>query len=340
MIMPPSPHTRPGKIGLALGSGGARGWAHLGVLQRLRELGIPIHCVAGTSIGSIVGAFHVSGSLDTLAELATHLHWQRVARLFLEVNLPRSGLLSGKNFMSLLKDVIPARQIADLAIPYAAVATDLLTEQETVLTTGNLFDAIRASIAIPGIFTPMRLRGRNLIDGGLTNPLPVSVCRAMGADTVIAVDINLRTPAAPRRAPAASGASRGAHAAPSESLDRLLAHVGTLMPQLQAPIDTAVKRWYAPRRKEADTLSIFDVLTRSFRLAENQITRNTLATHPPDILIQPAVGDIMTLEFHRSAEAIAAGRAAADELLPQLKKHSGQWPVISDQNRHSLTTNH
>ena len=322
--MTPSPHIRPRKIGLALGSGGARGWAHLGVLMRLRELRVPVHCIAGTSIGSIVGAFHASGRLDIMLDLATYLNWKRVARLFLEVNLPRSGLINGKNFMRLLKDVIPARQINDLSLPYAAITTDLQTEAAVTLDSGNLFDAIRASIAIPGILTPMRLRGRNLVDGGLSNPLPVSVCRAMGADTVIAVDINLRTPAV-------LSASRGVYTVPAphpravpESVAPFLQHVTAMMPQLQAPIDSAIKRWHAPRRKEEDTLSIFDVLTRSFRLVENQLTRHGLILNPPDILIQPAVGDIMTLEFHRSAEAIIAGRAAVDEIIPQLKKHSCQ----------------
>ncbi|MDD2347905.1 MAG: patatin-like phospholipase family protein, partial [Kiritimatiellae bacterium] len=109
-------HDKPRMIGVALGSGGARGWAHVGVLSRLRELGVPIHCVAGTSIGSIVGTVYATGRLDTLHELATQLDWRHAARLFLEVNLPRSGLLSGKNIMSLLKDIIPARQFSDLPL--------------------------------------------------------------------------------------------------------------------------------------------------------------------------------------------------------------------------------
>ena len=192
-------HDKPRMIGVALGSGGARGLAHVGVLSRLRELGVPIHCVAGTSIGSIVGTVYATGRLDTLHELATQLDWRHAARLFLEVNLPRSGLLSGKNIMSLLKDIIPARQFSDLPLPLRIVATDLLCEKEVVFSSGNLFDAIRASIAIPGIFTPPRLRGRNLIDGGLVNPLPFSAFRSIGADTVIAGDINLHTPEQPRK---------------------------------------------------------------------------------------------------------------------------------------------
>jgi len=316
--MMPARHDKPRMIGVALGSGGARGWAHVGVLSRLRELGVPIHCVAGTSIGSIVGAVYATGRLDTLHELATQLDWRHAARLFLEVNLPRSGLFSGKNIMSLLKDIIPARQFSDLPLPLRIVATDLLCEKEVVFSSGNLFDAIRASIAIPGIFTPQRLRGRNLIDGGLVNPLPVSACRAMGADTVIAVDINLHTPEQPRKPLPYTAKHTHNTTQPPDSLAPLLERISASIPKLQGPIEATFKRWYAPQKKEADPLSIFDVLTRSFRLVENQLTRDGLAMTPPDILIQPAVGDIMTLEFHRGPEAIADGRAAVDECLPRL----------------------
>ena len=314
-MMRPSPQS-PQKIGLALGSGGARGWAHLGVLQRLNEMGLRVHCVAGTSIGSIVAALYASDSLGTMRDLAARLDWKRVAQLFLEVNFQRSGLLSGKNFMRLLKDVIPVHAVGDLSVPFAAVATDLLTEKEVVLDSGNLFDAIRASIAIPGIFTPMRLQGRNLVDGGLVNPLPVSVCRSMGADFVIAVDINLR--AAPHKRKAAKATPDPPMS--SERIERLVTQVSKLVPKLQTPMQEAVDRWYAPQKSEDAPLSIFDVITRSFRLIENQITRSGLALNPPDILVQPAVGDIMTLEFHRGPEAIAAGREAIDEVLPQLAR--------------------
>jgi len=307
----------PYKIGLALGSGGARGWSHLGVLQRLNELGIPLHCIAGTSIGSIAAAVYASDSLDTMLSLATHLDWKRVAQLFLEVGLPRSGLLSGRNIIRFLKDVIPARTISDLSLPFAAVATDLQSESEIVLNTGNLFDALRASIAIPGILTPLRLHGKDLVDGGLVNPLPVSVCRAMGANFVIAVDINLRTSNHKRK----PFKKTPQPPVPSQRIAKLVASVSTLVPKLQTPMEDALKRWATPQRNEAETLSIFDVLTRSFRLIENQITRRELALNPPDILIQPAVGNIMTLEFHRGQEAIAAGVSAVDEILPQLLQH-------------------
>ena len=312
--MPPTPHSPP-KIGLALGSGGARGWAHIGALRRLSELGVHPHCIAGTSAGAIAAALYASDSLDTMEELASNLDWRQVAQLFLEVNFPRSGLLTGKNVMKMLKSIIRVRAISSLRIPYAAVATDLETEKEMVLLSGNLSDAIRASIGIPGIFTPTRISGHNLVDGGLVNPLPVSVCRAMGADLVIAVDVNLRASAPTRKQAVMPHPSD-----PPQSISKLLASLSKLMPQRSTPASKASHRWISPQKNESDNLSIFDVLTRSFRLVENQITRRELALNPPDILIQPEVGDIMTLEFHRGPEAIAAGVRAVNEVLPQLQK--------------------
>lgn len=313
-LMPePQSHMLP-RIGFALGSGGARGWAHVGVLRRLSELGIRPSCIVGTSIGSIAAALYATDTLAIMESLASHLDWRRAAQLFLEVNLPRSGLISGKHFIRLLKDIIPARTIADLQLPYAAIATDLQTEREVVLQSGSLFDAIRASIGIPGIFTPTRLNNHDLVDGGLVNPLPVSACRTLGADLVIAVDINLR---------AASHRRKSEKPQPPAELNphivKLVASVGKLMPQLQSPMESAFNHWTASPKKKDGPLSIFDVLTRTMRLVENQITRHELVINPPDILIQPEVGDIMTLDFHRGPEAIAAGVRAVDEALPLLR---------------------
>lgn len=303
----------PIKIGLALGSGGARGWAHLGVLRRLQELGLTFHCVAGTSIGSIAGALYASDRIGMMEDLAAHLDWKQVAQLFLEVTFPRSGLLTGKNFMRMLKSIIPVHAISSLSIPFAAVATDLETEKEVVLKSGSLFDAMRASIGIPGIFTPTCVNGHTLVDGGLVNPLPVSVCRAMGADFVIAVDVNLRSASQKRRP-----VRKHRLPVPPARTTQLVESLSKLIAKGSASAGLKPHRWMSPQKDEIGTLSIFDVLTRSFRLVENQITRRELALNPPDILIQPEVGDIMTLEFHRGPEAIAAGIRAVDELLPKL----------------------
>jgi len=307
-----SPHSDRPRIGLALGSGGARGWAHVGVLQRLREMGVPVACVAGTSIGAIMGAAFAGGRIDVVEDLSRVLDWRRVATLFLEVSFPRGGLVSGKRIQQLLQDIVGVTRIEELAIPFAAVAADLRSEEQVVLDRGSLVDALRASIAIPGIFTPAHHDGQDLIDGGTVNPLPIDVARLLGADVVIAVDINLchgRGCAPDAQAPA-----------PPRPLSRevpaILARVGERLPPLQGAMADAMQRWF---HRESKELNIFDVLTRAVRIAENQITRSRLTIDPPTILIQPAVGDIDTLEFHRSAPAIAAGRAATDAVADQIR---------------------
>lgn len=313
MAIPSPSHPHPLRIGLALGSGGARGWAHVGVLRRLEELGVPIACVAGTSIGAIVGAAYAAGRLDVLEDLSHRLDWRSVARLFVEVSFPRSGLVNGRRVQQLLQDVVGVENIEDLSVPYAAVATDLLSEDPVVLRHGPLIEAIRASIAIPGIFVPARIDGRDLIDGGTTNPLPVDVARLLGADRVIAVDVNLR----PGKGGPEAAREPTPTRPPAQDVPAILARVGTHLPPLRGAVADIMEHWF--RRKSTD-LTIFDVLTRSIRIAENQITRSRLLTHPPDLLIQPAVGGIDTLEFQRSAPAIEAGRAATDACADAIRQ--------------------
>jgi len=312
------------KIGLVLGSGGARGWAHIGVLLKLKQMGIQPDYIAGTSIGSIAGALYATDTVELAEDLALHLNWKDVARLFLEMNMLRSGLVSGKNFIKLLKDIIPARTFSELSCPLAVIATNLEDESEIIFNDGDLFHAIRASIGIPGVFTPVQHDRHNLVDGGLKNPLPISACRAMGADIVIAVDINLNAPievpVPPEPEPEKQESTDGG------ALDNLKRSIANLLPQWQTPISETLERWFDTQKKASEPLSILDVLTRSFRLVENEITRSILKLNPPEILIQPAVGDITTLEFYRGAEAIEAGRAAVlekqDELDALIKDES------------------
>lgn len=192
------------KIGIALGSGGARGGAHIGVLQALAELGIRPHCYAGTSIGALVAAFAAAGRADALLDLADRLaDWRQLSRFFFEVSPAPNGLYAGKRLMRELSAMIGVDAIEDLPVPYGAVATDLLTGREAVFSSGSLSRAIRASISIPGVFRPVPDGPRLLVDGGLSNPVPVSVCRALGADFVVAVDISgiPSDPAAPASPP-------------------------------------------------------------------------------------------------------------------------------------------
>ncbi len=182
---------RPQRVGLVLGSGSARGWAHIGVLQACEELAIRIDCVAGTSIGALVGAVYASRGIEQLKEIVLHLDKRQLLSL-LDVGLRHAGLIDGKRVADGLRERIYQPLIEQLNLPYRAVATDLNTGDEIVLDRGDIIEAVRASISIPGVFTPVVRDDRILVDGGLTNPVPVSLARALGADFVIAVDVNHR----------------------------------------------------------------------------------------------------------------------------------------------------
>jgi NTE family protein len=311
------------KTGLALGSGGARGWAHIGALLELEAMGFTPCCIAGTSIGGIAGALHACGRTAIAAEMADDLNWAETARLFLELNVQRSGLLTGINFIKLLKKIIPAKKFEELKIPLAITATVLEDESEMVFREGDLFQALRAGIGIPGIFTTTPHNGRNLVDGGLKNPLPISICRVMGAEAVIAIDVNLGGAVEQNTCfrSAADGAEQRNNGGAEAEVARLAGAILALIPKRQTDFSSSIARWFGtPKKSISSSLSMFDVLTRSFRLIENEITRNIIRLNPPEVLIQPKVGDIMTLEFHRGPEAIAAGRAAVREKSEALEK--------------------
>ena len=205
--------TRP-RIGLALGSGSARGWAHIGVINSLIEAGIEPDIVCGTSIGALVGAAYIAGQLGPLRQWAETATWRKIVRLT-DVRLSGGGLINGRQVVSFLQRDGHRPADRKLRAQYAAVATDLATGREIWLQSGPIHEAVRASIALPGILSPARIDGSWLVDGGLSNPIPVSVCRALGADVIIAVNLNgdllaRRFPSSStrRRNPAVAGASR------------------------------------------------------------------------------------------------------------------------------------
>ena len=182
------------KIGLALGGGGARGIAHLGVYQRLTELGVSFHCVSGTSIGAIAGALIAAGNVNKALAWCAEPDWKKFPKLMFETRLTAKAITTGRQVEKLLAELIVARDFAELKIPFAAVATDLNTGEGVVMRNGDLLSAVRASMSIPGVFLPVERDGRVLVDGQLVSPVPVAECSAMGADAVIAVDINPPTP--------------------------------------------------------------------------------------------------------------------------------------------------
>ncbi len=307
-----------GRVGLALGSGGARGWAHLGVLQALKEKNIQVECVAGTSMGSVVGAFLAAGRAEALRELALDLDWKRLRQFFWEVSLSRSGLTDGKKLLEETRKMLGVREFRELSLPFRAVATDLDTGGEVVLGSGNLLEAVRASISIPGVFSPVWVGRRLLVDGGLVNPVPVNVAREMGAQVVIAVDVSQGI--VPEGKSAASKAkkpepARGPLALPKPATGEERGSALRILDGFRAEIERKVGRLREASAAAASKPAMMEVLVRSVRIAEAQIARSRLKAEPPDVLIEPKVGGIGTLELQRAKEAIAAGYAAAVQAL-------------------------
>ncbi|HHP7229300.1 MAG TPA: patatin-like phospholipase family protein, partial [Xenococcaceae cyanobacterium] len=177
------------KVGLALGGGGARGWAHIGVLRALEEAEIKIDYLAGTSVGALIGAVYVTGALDKLEKFANEITVDNLLPL-IDVSFPNLGLIEGKQVCDFITEYLSDKTIEAAAIPFRCVATNFLLKEEVVFESGNLVDAIRASISIPGIFVPFKQENVYLVDGGVVNPVPVSVVKDMGAEIVIAVNLN------------------------------------------------------------------------------------------------------------------------------------------------------
>ena len=308
---------KPGKIGLALGGGAARGWAHLGVLRALEERGVRVDCVAGTSIGALVGASFALGKIDILEEFVAEIDWKRILS-FLDVTFPRSGLIEGNELLTFFQSYVQEREIESLPLPYCAVAASLNTGREVVLDRGSLTEAVRASISVPGIFTPLRRGEEFLVDGGLVNPVPVSAVRGLGADYVIAVDLNRERSWEERKAPSPSHAlkqkplSGERHSQKEEGPFREFLE---RFRRLEISDPAREKRWF----QKDPSPNIFEVMAGAINIMEAQITAQRMATDPPDLLIQPKVGGIGFFEFHRSQEAIAAGYEEAVKALQGLK---------------------
>lgn len=294
------------RIGLALGSGSARGWAHIGVIRALTEAGVKPDLVCGTSIGAVVGAVYVDGDLDRLEQWVKTLTWQGVVG-FLDLSLG-GGLIKGERLVDHFRRTFSDAQMEQLKTPFAAVATDLETGAEVWLREGLVLDAVRASIALPGLFTPVRRGGRILVDGGLVNPVPVSVCRAMGADVVIAVDLNSDLVGRHLKPPLESDAAPDGEEAGSwlQRLSESIASLGWSSPEPQ------------PR-----TPSLLEVIASSVNIMQMRITRSRLAGDPADVLIAPRLAHIGLMEFHRAATCIEAGRNAARHALPLVRELCG-----------------
>lgn len=286
------------RVGLALGSGSARGWAHIGVIRALEEAGIRPEFVCGTSIGALVGAAYAAGELERLENWVLGLEIGEVVGLA-DVSLT-AGLLKGERLMQFFRSNFTDWPLEQLRIPFAAVATSLQTGAEVWLRSGSTQEAVRASIALPGIFTPVRREGSLLVDGGLANPIPVSLARAMGADIVIAVDLGSDILGRRFR----KAADPEVSASQPQWMLRLREHLAALGSE-KSP-------------EEPPMPSMMDVLAASMDIVQVRIARSRLAGDPPEVLVAPRLARIRLFDFHRAREAIDEGRRAVERVAHSL----------------------
>ncbi|OUR77534.1 hypothetical protein A9Q83_10355 [Alphaproteobacteria bacterium 46_93_T64] len=293
----------PPKIGIALGSGVARGWAHIGVLRRLEKEGIKPDVVCGTSIGALVGGLYLADELDLLERWARDLGKSSMFR-FLDLRLSGGGLISGKKLYRLIDDAVGGVKIESLPVPFAAITTELGTGHEIWLRQGQLTSAINASYALPGLFSPQNIDDRWLIDGALTNPVPVSVCRALGARLVIAVNLN---------ADVFGMTSVGEETGTSDIAPDL--NNGGLLSGVSSPLNLLKHRFFD---KTGTAPSIFGVMMSSLNIVQDRLSRSRLAGDPPDVTIAPRLAHRGLLEFDKADEMIKEGENAVERALPFL----------------------
>jgi NTE family protein len=273
-------------IGLALGSGSARGWAHIGVIQELEAMGVRPQVVAGTSIGALVGAVYVSGQLQEFADWVQKLTIRDVFGL-LDISFS-SGVVKGEKLFGLFMEQHRSPNIEDIEQRFVSVATDMRTGREVWITRGPILSAARASCAMPGLFTPVKFGERWMLDGGLVNPVPVSACRALGADVIIAVNLNAQLVGAQL--------SRGSRQ------------------QAEREADTPEEKGFWQRvtaylaSGDPDNPGFFDVIATSVNIMQDRITRSRMAGDPPEITLVPLLEDFALMDFHRAGEAIEEGR--------------------------------
>jgi NTE family protein len=295
------------KLGIALGGGSARGWAHIGVMRALAQEGIAPDYVAGCSMGAMVGAAFAAGRIEKLETWALSLDWKRIVKL-LDVGL-RGGLIKGERLLDFFHGQFVECQFSELAIPFATVATDLASGREIWLREGKVSDAVRASCTVPGLFEPILREGRYLIDGSVVNPVPVSLCRAMGADVVIAVSLSSEVCGRFMRE------YQGA-AVPQDYQQRL---INLLLPRHRDVPGAA---------NDSDTPpppAMLETVLGAIDIMQARIARSRLAGEPPDVLLTPHLGQMGSYEYHRAAPAILEGRDAVARLLPTIGHALGMY---------------
>ncbi|MDM8547223.1 patatin-like phospholipase family protein [Candidatus Venteria ishoeyi] len=303
-------------VSLILGSGGARGLTHIGIIRELEQRGYDIRAIVGCSMGSLVGGLYAAGQLDAYTEWVSELTEWDVLR-FLDISLTiRSGMMKGDLIMDKLRELVGEQQIEDLAIPFTAVATDIIARREVWLGHGDLFEAIRASIAIPGIFTPQVVGGKMLVDGGLLNPLPIAPATDDWTDLTIAVSLSGRAVSEPL----------GPNPVPHKehSIAAYRARIDNFLGVVQKNLGLE-----ASDEPEPQHLSLSSVLMSMFDTMQSAIARYRLAAYPPDVLIEIPENVCASHEFYKADQLIAAGHYWAQQALAQSPSPASRSPADS-----------
>lgn len=319
-ISPPPEAMKPGaprsraegqpRIGVALGAGAARGWSHIGVLRELSDHGIHPDVVVGTSIGAVVGGCYAAGKLDQIENFARSLTKRRVFTL-MDLSFSGASLITGERLKAALEQELAGLQIEDLPIAFSAVATEVGTGHEVWLQRGPLALAIRASYALPGIFEPVRIGDRWLFDGALVNPVPVTVCRALGAEFVIAVNVTADTM---YRARVIRDVSSAAQPTATD------ANASPFAGRADASIaDRLLPRYFD--RRPGDAPNVATAMIDAYNIIQDRILRSRLAGDPPDATITARMDDVGMFDFHRADQLVTIGRSATKRALPNIFAH-------------------
>ena len=286
-------------VSLVLGSGGARGLAHIGVIDWLNENGYEIQSISGSSMGALIGGIYATGELQTYADWVTQLEKMDVLRL-LDFSFGEGGLIKGERIINALRDLIGSYQIEELPLSYTAVASDLDNQKEIWLNKGSLFDAIRASIAIPSIFTPVEFHGKRLVDGGLLNPIPIAPTLKDKTDITIAVNLSAPPVSHPN-------AHKPVTRETSDEADSYHEKILQFIDDLQRKV----------LNEDPEDIGLFDVISNSLDAMQNTIARFKLAAYAPDIIINIPSNSSSFYEFYRAEELIALGRQKTEEAMNQ-----------------------
>lgn len=292
-------------IGIALGSGLARGFAHIGVLKTLKRYNITPSIVTGTSVGALVGGCYLADKLEELEDWALSLNRRNIFR-YLDFRVRSAGLIGGKRLKKLLSEHFSGLNIEDLPVPYIAIASDLVTGHEVWLRKGPLIEAMSASFSLPGVFPPVMHNGRFLVDGALVNPVPVAPCQALGSRMTIAVDLN---------SDMIGKSVRPGHNYQTVAGFDIFNEEDVTLEDQKLFKGTLTRRVF---RREENKPSLFGVMVGALNIVQDRLTRSRLAGDPPDVHIKPHVGNYGLLELEKAKEMIEEGERAAEEAIPEI----------------------